>query len=361
MTEQLRPPQPGDADDTALVAAYLDGTLGPADERALLARAEAEPVLRGRLDGIGRVRERLAVAGAPEPPSGYGDRLRSRLAESRADAPAPASLDRARHARAERRGPRRRGWLQAAAVAAVVAVLGGGALAVLQPGDWSGLASPAVDAGGDTGDGDGDGDTMLADEPADADAPPRDMAAQDAAPDTAEEDTAEEDRADPQPDEAQEPLEEAEGDDAVDDMAAGDEMADDVDEPAMDEPLDDEAQAFSGVEGQVGQPPLVLEDDVQAREVLGSLPGVEESLGGAVESATPRPLPFASCAAEMDDALADDALAVETRAVIYRGEPATAVVALRPDAAGTRYVEADALLFDDGCGLLDTLDVAAAE
>ena len=121
-------------DDGALLSAYLEGELAPAEEAALEQRLTSEPVLREALERQREVQEALAGAVSPALPEGAGERLRARLAAERgqtgADAQTVAGPDSAAAAPTQLdavRARRRSGgldWRALGGVAAAVAAVG---------------------------------------------------------------------------------------------------------------------------------------------------------------------------------------------------------------------------------------------
>ena len=155
-------PQPSDADDEGL-SRFLDDDLDVDEAAALRTRLEAEPVLRERLAGLGRVQDLLRMV--PTPPAEAMDGLLQRALEAfdergggadRADATDPGATDPRGpdaavgaqvvpvEAAPSRRGARgvRRNLRGLSAAAALVLVVGFAAVAARLGGGTS-------DAGGD--------------------------------------------------------------------------------------------------------------------------------------------------------------------------------------------------------------------
>lgn len=126
MSDVTRPPIPaaGPADGE-LLAAYLAGELDDAAADDLEARLGREPALARRLELLATALTELA--GAPEPPAGFEERLTARLAAERGAQGADLGGTRAggREAKVVDLSSRRRGspWLALGTAAAALAVL----------------------------------------------------------------------------------------------------------------------------------------------------------------------------------------------------------------------------------------------
>lgn len=127
------------------LAAYLSGDLDPDEHAVITARLAGDPALRARAERIAAADRALADLGDVPLPEGFSERLRAGIQPD-----LDAVLDDELAVRRARRATRAR-WVMAGAAAAVVAVVGVGAIVTGLGTGGNELATTADDTGGQAG------------------------------------------------------------------------------------------------------------------------------------------------------------------------------------------------------------------